>query len=994
MRLTVIFLAVLAVSILLTSMAAWGITFGTSYSRVTTMSSEFTALAQQSMGLFDSFVMDVLQENVEMVDSILAMEWDSGEARIQETKATMSNTIGALVNYTTNATDQSLQQMNEVVDKFGGLMGLVISDFKGVATNYSAQLRAALAAKASTTVLQTINARIAGMKRFQTLSTLGMLNLSRAPWDPIGADDCMMLGVLCATAVEIGSSEPVVVALATGRSYSCTAGKEASISTISFSGAQYNEQVVKYEPDATSVLLIQQRCLSGVNTSIETVGQNCSQPPSCGCGQDKRCTVWYQQHAADTSPNLARGEAFRGAYGAPATSISYSVFNTNATNPSLLAVATNTFDFTAIDRFLSSLVSVNTTVLAVLLNDTNLTSVGSTGVKCAANEIPPGDPSLPTWAGLRSCDSGLRTVAGWLAQHPAASTISLESAGVVWDVFPTNLGILTYYFVIGSQLSVINAVVDVSEAHASSQLTAVRMEQLSMVAASGKATKTYMASVGTQNAVTSQAMEANFIAQMQEVNVTSRTALASSQQRSAAQVRQLMDTQTTEINALTSRHLSAMAVTTGWTIAVVMAILLIVMLCSAVGTVRITRNLAVIIGLMEDVAEMRVEDLAAPPFSYVTEVARIGTAFQVLVRRLGEYKSYIPAGVFEKMQEGHTGEDGGGNASDEDRLSVSDSGSTRQFTCDKPKSRHPTLPDGTGIIRMQGSTSSGPRSGAGSLICPSSTKDRAAALSFHVFDLTEALLQMAPALAKSLLSQCVAHVHEAASQGRGNVDFVAGDRIFVTFNAHIPCPEPANAAVNAALEMRRLLWNVTRERLKFQIGISYGRVLAGSVGYAKFRSMTTLGNPVKVATVVSQMTDFESGTILVDTFVEEKMKYVYELRPVELVHFPEQRPLAWNVPSSFRVFLVQSRRQVDEDEWLYQVDKMLPTTDWQRAFDQVVSAKTVEDGRSHLEHFLEGHPQDAVALRLKGRLTMWTPGLGLPLWVRAEHDRRAVASAL
>eukprot|EP00668_Euglena_longa_P008683 GGOE01010456.1.p1 GENE.GGOE01010456.1~~GGOE01010456.1.p1 ORF type:complete len:405 (-),score=101.87 GGOE01010456.1:785-1843(-) len=240
---------------------------------------------------------------------------------------------------------------------------------------------------------------------------------------------------------------------------------------------------------------------------------------------------------------------------------------------------------------------------------------------------------------------------------------------------------------------------------------------------------------------------------------------------------------------------------------------------------------------------------------------------------------------------------------------------------------------------------------------------------------------------KVAFSQYISIIHEVASQGRGNIDCILGDQAFITFNTHIPCAEPAGAAVAAALDIRRLLCPFARDRLRFQIGISCGPVLASSIGYSKFRTMVTLGHPMKISSMVSQMSDFESGTVLVDTSVEEKMKYMYDLRPVELVHFPQLKPLPWNTHSTDRIFLVEGKRVMDEDEWLYQVDKMASPNDWHWAFDQVASAQTAQEGRSFLEQFLQVHPHDAVALRLKAHLAMWIPGIGLPLWERAEHDR-------
>eukprot|EP00667_Euglena_gracilis_P031919 EG_transcript_47396 len=134
MRLAALFLGVLAASVLLASLAAWGITYGTSSSRVTLMSSDFTAIAGLAVDQFQAFVSDLLLGNANLVNAILAEERESGEARLQEAQATMVRTTGTLVNYTANATDQSQAQVNAVVDTFASLMGSVVADFKGVAT--------------------------------------------------------------------------------------------------------------------------------------------------------------------------------------------------------------------------------------------------------------------------------------------------------------------------------------------------------------------------------------------------------------------------------------------------------------------------------------------------------------------------------------------------------------------------------------------------------------------------------------------------------------------------------------------------------------------------------------------------------------------------------------------------------------------------------------------------------------------------------------------
>eukprot|EP00668_Euglena_longa_P027830 GGOE01034865.1.p1 GENE.GGOE01034865.1~~GGOE01034865.1.p1 ORF type:complete len:981 (-),score=290.24 GGOE01034865.1:668-3247(-) len=858
--------------------------------------------------------------------------------------------------------------MNEVVNTFASLMGSVIKDFKGVATGYAAELRSALAAKASTTLQQMITGRITNLKRFQMSLDLNTLNFSRVPWDPIGMDDCTMLGVLCATAVEMATTLPVIVTLATGRTYSCMAGIEASISTISFNGSQYTEQLQKWAPDNTSALVTRQRCLSGSPASIVTVGQNCSRTQGCSCGQDQRCAVWYTAHAADVSPSLAKFDVFVSTSGDLAISISLSLFRSSGTNSSLIGVAANNFAFAAINRYLAALVTTNTTLLAYLLNDTALSAMGNTGVKCGTNETAPGDPSLPTWSSLRSCDPGLRALARWLFQNRSSvqSTVSLQINDTLWDIFPGNINILSYFLIIGSPLSVINAAVDASDARADSQLITVRAEQLSRVAASGDATKKYMKGVGAENINASQAMEVSFLMQMKDLENTSIAALISSQHRSTAQVQELMESETSQINSLTSKHLDAMAVATGWTIGVVFAILLVVLLCSAWGTVYVTRDLTDIIGCMEDVAEMRVENLAVPRRSHVTEVARIHFAFQVLVQRLAEYKSYIPAGVFAKLRlEEEEQEQMAKDADINDEcisLAGSISGHSTSLT---PAVSQPVHPHNRSSIQSAAS-------------CRKSNTKSVAVLSINVVGFMNAPLDLTDGHSKSVFNEYIVHVHEVVSQSRGNIDFLAGDQIFVTFNAHLPCGDPSGTAAAAALDLQQLLLRKLGDRLKFQIGGAFGPVFASSMGYAKFKFMVTLGSPMKVAASLAHMEHLENGAILVDAGMQERVKYAYNLRPVELLYLPRLKSFAAHTLQSQCVSMLVRKKNLQADEWLYQLGKDTDDTEWSTTFDRLVATTSTQEGQSLLQQYLADHPGDDVAKRLKDRLALWLPGRGIP----------------
>eukprot|EP00668_Euglena_longa_P025440 GGOE01031794.1.p1 GENE.GGOE01031794.1~~GGOE01031794.1.p1 ORF type:complete len:113 (-),score=46.95 GGOE01031794.1:263-601(-) len=110
--------------------------------------------------------------------------------------------------------------------------------------------------------------------------------------------------------------------------------------------------------------------------------------------------------------------------------------------------------------------------------------------------------------------------------------------------------------------------------------------------------------------------------------------------------------------------------------------------------------------------------------------------------------------------------------------------------------------------------------------------------------------------------------------------------------------------------------------------------------------------------------------------MEERMKYVYDLHPVALVHFPQLKALSTTVLSR-RVFQVQASKNLQEDEWLYQVEKETGASDWNSTFEQLVAATSAQQAQSLLQQYLSDHPDDELALRLKDRLALWVPGRGI-----------------
>ena len=101
----------------------------------------------------------------------------------------------------------------------------------------------------------------------------------------------------------------------------------------------------------------------------------------------------------------------------------------------------------------------------------------------------------------------------------------------------------------------------------------------------------------------------------------------------------------------------------------------------------------------------------------------------------------------------------------------------------------------------------------------------------------------------------------------GTLERYAGDGVMVIFNAPVPVPEPALAAVKMALEMRAALsalienWRRLGHDLGFGIGISHGYATLGTIGFEGRFDYAAIGT---VSNVASRLCDeAKPGQILI-----------------------------------------------------------------------------------------------------------------------------------
>jgi adenylate cyclase len=122
-----------------------------------------------------------------------------------------------------------------------------------------------------------------------------------------------------------------------------------------------------------------------------------------------------------------------------------------------------------------------------------------------------------------------------------------------------------------------------------------------------------------------------------------------------------------------------------------------------------------------------------------------------------------------------------------------------------------------------------------------------------------------------LLNTWYTLMFDAISAQGGVVNQMIGDGLMAIFGAPLPLPDPALAAVRAALDMTEMIGLLNVERaaedkapIAFGIGIATGEMIAGYTGTQQRATYTCVGDTVNLAARLEAHTRFTGHAILLD----------------------------------------------------------------------------------------------------------------------------------
>jgi adenylate cyclase len=122
--------------------------------------------------------------------------------------------------------------------------------------------------------------------------------------------------------------------------------------------------------------------------------------------------------------------------------------------------------------------------------------------------------------------------------------------------------------------------------------------------------------------------------------------------------------------------------------------------------------------------------------------------------------------------------------------------------------------------------------------------------------------RMEPDKVIEMLNGYFGKVAESILSRGGSVDKYLGDGLMASFGGMIPLDAPADNALDAALDMIRVLYDQVHPELLKQgitpfrigVGLHFGHVIVGTMGHARRSDLTMIGDAVNLASRVEGMT--------------------------------------------------------------------------------------------------------------------------------------------
>eukprot|EP00667_Euglena_gracilis_P016648 EG_transcript_17451 len=360
-RLSAIFVATLAISVIISATATWGLTYTTSYAELRDMANGFVGLATGAVDDFAKLVWQLIADSGTLVSGILDTEYQRSMTQLNETGQQFLSTTMDLMARAKNTTSQAQGMVATLVLSFGTFMGSVIADFKAVGTDYASRLRTESASRTQAIFSSLLQDRVLAIQRLARMYEMNVVNLSRRADQPFDDGSCTLLGLLCAASKEI--SNDMFIATEGGNMMLCDLADVAyallkrrgpTADVVSF--YQWPPYIA-----GTDFAGWKASCMAGYNNTFMNdtcPHSNEKEYPVCNatCGYDPRCRPWYNVHYTTATPRTQMSAVYIDVQkNVPVVTLSYPIYSISPR--AFVGVAATDFFFSDVNNFLATLSS-------------------------------------------------------------------------------------------------------------------------------------------------------------------------------------------------------------------------------------------------------------------------------------------------------------------------------------------------------------------------------------------------------------------------------------------------------------------------------------------------------------------------------------------------------------------------------------------------------------------------------------------------------------
>jgi HAMP domain-containing protein/class 3 adenylate cyclase len=357
-----------------------------------------------------------------------------------------------------------------------------------------------------------------------------------------------------------------------------------------------------------------------------------------------------------------------------------------------------------------------------------------------------------------------------------------------------------------------------------------------------------------------------------------------------------------------------------------------------------------LIRLMDQLRQVQDMDLDVRFYnSYFTEVNQLERAFEDLVKRLKEYRNFLPDHLLNGKDD---------ESSESATVAESKTEAEIMLTKNSAGSVHHSLDNqstrsATGVKKNR-------------MFAIGVEKKPVSIVTVRMTNIAKLLSgqDVSRETIISQLGQVIDAVHKIAKTSGGQVSRFDPEFIELVWNGMRSERNHVLFACNAASRIYKRISELTQHFdfcLEPRVFVSSGNAYVGNIGCSSLRQFTVIGEPTETIQGMNGLNDW-GASVLIDGKLASHVKQKYQVRPVQPILLHESNFLQ----EPIHIYELGSSIEIKDDEWMYEMEEAKANSRWEEytdAYDKFV-AGNYNIAKHELMQYVENYGTDNLAERM------------------------------